>query len=171
MAPEKLGLRYQSIGAPSAQMACSQSGAAVRLGQRGRRRRKRPEDSYNKRPAERVLTSRTVDNGYRQSSATQRRLRRLPNLLGMAHPSRQHAGRFRPSAVVATTEVETAATVEPFKKRLIVEVTIGAIARRSAEQFVDAVSGKSSIWFQSFQFSLQHRVLGFGIDVNRSRLS
>jgi hypothetical protein len=67
MAPEKLGLRYQSIGAPSAQMACSQSGAAVRLGQRGRRRRKRPEDSYNKRPAERVVTSRTVDNGYRPS--------------------------------------------------------------------------------------------------------
>jgi hypothetical protein len=32
---EKLGLRYQSIGAPSAQIACSQSGAAVRLGQRG----------------------------------------------------------------------------------------------------------------------------------------
>jgi hypothetical protein len=57
------------------------------------------------------------------------------------------------------------ATVEPFKKLLVVEVTIGAIARRSAEQFVDAVSGKSSIWFQSFQFSLQHRVLGFGIDV------
>jgi hypothetical protein len=108
LAPEKLGLRYQSIGAPSAQMACSQSGAAVRLGQRGRVSRKCPEDSYNKRPAERVLTSRTVDNGYRQSSATQRRLRRLPNLLGMAHPSRQHAGRFRPSAVVATTEVETA---------------------------------------------------------------
>ena len=67
MAPEKLGLRYQSIGAPSAQMACSQSGAAVRLGQRGRRRRKRPEDSYNKRPAERVVTSWTVDNGYRPS--------------------------------------------------------------------------------------------------------
>jgi len=67
MAPEKLGLRYQSIGAPSAQMACSQSGAAVRLGQRGRRRRKRPEDSYNKRPAEGVVTSRTVDNGYRPS--------------------------------------------------------------------------------------------------------
>jgi hypothetical protein len=67
MALEELGLRYQSIGAPSAQMACSQSGAAVRLGQRGRRRRKRPEDSYNKRPAERVVTSRTVDNGYRPS--------------------------------------------------------------------------------------------------------
>ena len=57
------------------------------------------------------------------------------------------------------------ATVEPFKKLLVVEVTIGAIACRSAEQFVDAVSRKSSIWFQSFQFSLQHRVLGFGIDV------
>jgi hypothetical protein len=48
-------------------MACSQSGAAVRLGKRGRRRRKRPEDSHNKRPAERVVTSRTVDTGYRPS--------------------------------------------------------------------------------------------------------
>ena len=42
----------------------------------------------------------------------------LPNLLGMAHPSRQHAGRSRASAVVATAEVETAGDDRAFQETL-----------------------------------------------------